>query len=182
MASCVGWAVPALAHDTGFGHSRRTLYFAPDQDGLLLEYRVRLEADEALIEMSLMDTDGDASVSPAEQDSWFTAKGAQLAVGLRVMMADDETVAVPVQSRGWRLAEGFCQIFLFHLQSNSRAVIVEDSLFAHKHGWARVRQAPGVRVMLADGLNLNHAERLRLRVLPALNDATKEPAHGGQRQ
>ncbi len=74
--------LPAGAHDGGFGHSRRVLFFAPSADGLVLEYRILQNRDDALVEMTLMDQDHDGKITPEERDRYFQRRARQLAAGL----------------------------------------------------------------------------------------------------
>src|SRR5947208_2566256 len=58
----------ALGHDGGFGHSRRTIFVTAGKGGLVLEYRIQHNRDDALVEVTLMDTDHDGNVSADEKD------------------------------------------------------------------------------------------------------------------
>src|SRR5207244_5119036 len=80
----------AQGHDTGFGHSRRTLVFSAKPEEFLLAYRISLSADEALLEMTRMDRDGDGRVSPEEKERYFADRAREIARGWEVTTADRE--------------------------------------------------------------------------------------------
>src|SRR5262245_38340773 len=85
----------STAHDGGFGHSRRSIFVDAGAGELTIEYRVFQNRDEALIELTRMDRDGDGQVSATERDVYFTARGRRLAEGLQVRTADG--AALPVR-------------------------------------------------------------------------------------
>src|SRR6187549_3808876 len=82
----------ASAHDGGFGHSRRTLYVAASPEGWAIEYRIALNRDEALVEMTHMDRDGDGQVSAEERDRYLAGRAKEVAERLRASDADGAAV------------------------------------------------------------------------------------------
>src|SRR5436190_20769062 len=87
-------ASSAPAHDGGFGHSRRTLYLTTEDDALILEYRIQHNREDALVEMTLMDTDGDGKVSAEEKDRFLKDRAKRLAENLVARTVAGDTVAL----------------------------------------------------------------------------------------
>jgi hypothetical protein len=152
----------ATGHDGGFGHSRRTLYFTVEGDRLVLEYRIQQNREDALVEMTRMDTDGDGTVSTAERDRFLKDRAKELADNLQVKTAAGEAVALTFERA--RLDQGLTQTFRFQLATTALEVLLEDRNFSHKPGLVLVRNSAGLTVTLARPTDLTHAERVSLRV------------------
>lgn len=153
----------AEAHDTGFGHSRRAILVGRDAEGWILEYRTVLAPEEALLEMTQMDRDGDGRISPQERDVYFDGRGAEIGRGLRIRTPDGAPQAVEL--RGWALQHNFAQVYRFALSSRAEELLLEDHNFPHKPGMVRVRPGKGVKIELARPVDLFHAERITLRIV-----------------
>lgn len=152
----------AIAHDTGFGHSKRTLLVAATPEAFLLEYRLTAGADEVLIEMTLMDTDADGQISPEEADRHFTALAQKLAANLKCRTPAGKPLVVEPLSHG--LGASLTQTFRFRVSSTSREIFLTDLNFPHKPGQIRIIRTPGVQVDLTESIDLTHAERLPLSI------------------
>lgn len=150
-----------LAHDTGFGHSRRTLYVTATKGGYTLEYRVTQGADEALVEMTRIDADRDGQISPNERDAWFAQRGGEIARNLRLRTA---TGAVEPRFDGCTLEPSFVQIFRFTIDSKSSELWIDDRNFGHKPGVVRIKTGAGLKAELTEPVDLSHAERVPLRL------------------
>jgi hypothetical protein len=158
----LGSAALGPAHDGGFGHSRRTLYLTTEGDTLVLEYRIQLNRDDALTEMTLMDADGDGTVSPEEKDRYLNDRAKKLAENLEVKTAAGD--AVPLKFDRVRLDQGLTQTYRYTLTTSAAEVLLEDRNFGHKPGLVLVRNGDGVTVELAKQTDLTHADRVKLRV------------------
>jgi len=154
-------AVPVHAHDGGFGHSRRTLFLALRDGNLVLEYRLLLNRDEALLEMTRIDRNRDGRVSAEERDRYFQDRGRQLALGLRCQTPAGE--AVPLTFVRYELGQALTQTYTFTLPAGPE-VLLDDRNFPHKPGVIQIRNGDGVGVELARPVDLTHAERVQLRV------------------
>jgi hypothetical protein len=152
----------ARGHDTGFGHSRRTLLFSAKPQEFLLEYRIVLSADEALVEMTRMDRDGDGRVSREEKDRYFADRAREIAGGWEVRTADGE-----------RLQPGFLQVDLGHsltqtyrftISTVERTILFADANFLHKPGQVTILSGPGLKAEPLAPTDLSHAERISVRV------------------
>ena len=153
-------ALPARGHDTGFGHSRRALLFSAKPEEFLLEYRVVLGADEALVEMTRMDRDGDGRVSAAEKDRYFSERAAELARGWKVTTPEGEPLR-PTFERV-ELGHSLTQSYRFRVASSERTILFVDTNFSHKPGQVAILSGPGLRAEPEKGANLAHAERVSI--------------------
>jgi len=148
----------AQGHDTGFGHSRRTLLFLAKPEEFLLEYRIVLNADEALVEMTRMDRDGDGRVSAEEKDRYFAERARELARGWDVTTAEGERLH-PVFARV-ELGHSLTQTYRFSVQTGDRAIFFVDTNFSHKPGQVAILAGPGVQAEPQTPATLAHAERI----------------------
>ena len=155
----------ASAHDTGFGHSRWTMFVAATEGGFALEYRVRLAPDEALVEMTLMDRDRDGRVSATEREEYLAGRARQLAAGLPCR--DGGGKKVSWRYTGCKLGHSLVRIFRFTLDNAAKSIILEDHNFPHKPGLVRIRHAPGVEIELLDNSDLYHADRVKVKITRA---------------
>jgi hypothetical protein len=155
-------ATSAAAHDGGFGHSRRTLYVAAAPDGWAVEYRIALNRDEALVEMTRMDADGDGQVSAEERDRYLVARGRQVAERLQARDADGAAVALTLIR--CELGPTLTQSYHFAAATAAREVVLDDRNFPHKPGLVQVRTGAGVAAELAKPTDLTHAERVSVRL------------------
>jgi len=158
-------AATAAAHDGGFGHSRRTLYVAAAPAGWSVEYRIAVDRDEALIEMTRMDTNGDGQVSAEERDCYFTARGRQVAGRLQAWDADGAPVTLEFVR--YELGPALTQVYHFAAVTKVSEVVLDDRNFPHKPGLVQIRTGPGVTAELAKAANLTHAERISVRIKKA---------------
>jgi hypothetical protein len=152
----------AVAHDGGFGHSRRTIYLTTDRESLILEYRIQHNREDALVEMTLMDTDGDGTVSTEEKERFLKERARQLAENLPAKTAAGVTVGLKLESV--RLDQGLTQTFRYRLDTTATEVLLEDRNFGHKPGLVNVRSGTGLTVTLAKDIDLTHADRVSLRI------------------
>jgi hypothetical protein len=152
----------AAAHDGGFGHSRRTIYLAVEGDHLVLEYRLQHNREDALVEMTLMDADGDGTISAEERDRFLKERARQLAENLLIKTAAGGAI-VPKFDRA-RLDQGLTQTYRYTLPTTAGEVLLEDRNFGHKPGLVQVRTGDGLTVKLAKEIDLTHAERVNLRI------------------
>ncbi len=153
----------ALAHDTGFGHSRRTLLVTSAENSLALEYRIVLAADEALIEATHIDADGDGEITKDEQDAHFANVARRLIAGLRLQTADGRLLK-PTFVR-YELQNSLAQTFRFSVETDALAVSVEDRNFAHKPGQVRILAGQGVKVATIGDGDPSHVDRLNFNIL-----------------
>ncbi len=151
-------AVPNLnAHDTGFGHSRRTIFITAQPGGYQIEYRLTLTAEEALLELVQTSKPGDQ----AAQDGYFRAQGNRLAQGLICREGDNPR---PVRLQSYELGVSLTQTYRFTVAAEAAEILLTDVNFPHKPGHVRVLVGRGVAVELAEPTDLNHAERVSLRI------------------
>jgi hypothetical protein len=150
----------ARGHDTGFGHRRRTLLFSAKPEELLLEYRIVLNADEALLEMTRMDRDGDGRVSAEEKDRYFAERARELVRGWTLTTAEGERLQ-PVFSRV-ELGHSFTQSYRFTVSTHERAIYFVDTNFSHQPGQVSILSGPGLKAEPQAGANLAHAERVSI--------------------
>jgi hypothetical protein len=155
-------AATAAAHDGGFGHSRRTLYVSAAPTGWLVEYRIAVERDEALVEMTRMDTDGDGQVSAKEADRYFAVRGRQIADRLQVRDGAGRPVTLVIVD--YELGPALTQVYRFTAETTAFEVVLDDRNFPHKPGLVQIRTGPGVTAALAKPADLTHAERVSVRV------------------
>src|SRR5262249_6426047 len=143
-------------------HSRRTLYVTTEGDLLVLEYRIQHNRDDALVEMTLMDADGDGTVSTDERDRYLKERAKQLADNLPVKTAAGDAVALQFVKA--RLDQGLTQTYRFTLDTKAAEVLLEDRNFGHKPGVIQVTNGDGVTVTLTKPTDLTHADRVSLRI------------------
>ena len=152
----------ALAHDGGFGHSRRTFFADAVADGFVLEYRIVQNRDEALTELTLMDRNSDGKISAEEKEAYFSTRGKQIAKLLDVRTARGEAVVLTFD--GYELHQALVQSYRFKLRTSAGEILVEDRVFPHKPGLVQVRHGAGVKLEQSRPANLAHAERVSLRI------------------
>jgi hypothetical protein len=162
MLSLALVASVAVAHDGGFGHSRRTIYLTTDKESLILEYRIQHNRDDALVEMTLMDADGDGIVSAEEKERFLTERAKQLAENLHLKTAAGDTVTLKLERV--RLDQALTQTFRFTVETTAKELLLEDRNFGHKPGLVYVRNSDGLTVTLAKATDLTHADRVSLRI------------------
>jgi hypothetical protein len=160
----VGFALLMLAvaqawgHDTGFGHSRRTLVFSAKPEEFLLDYRIVLSPDEALVEMTRMDRDGDGRVSSEEKDRYFAERARDLARGWEMSTAEGERLR-PVFARV-ELGHSLTQSYRFSVSTPDRMIFFVDTNFSHKPGQVTILAGPGLKAEPQTAADLTHAERI----------------------
>jgi hypothetical protein len=152
----------AAAHDGGFGHSRRTIFLAANGEGLVLEYRITQNRDEALAELALIDGNRDGKISPEEKDRYFTERAQQLAKLLQVQTTAGQPL--PLKFVRYDLQHSLGQVFRFTITTSATEVLLEERNFPHKPGLVRILPGDGVKVELARPADLSHADRVSLRV------------------
>jgi hypothetical protein len=151
-------AARAQGHDTGFGHSRRTLMFSAKPEEVLLDYRIALGADEALVEMTRMDRDGDGRVTAEEKDRYFAERAREIARGWELTTPEGERLR-PVFARVL-LGHSLTQSYRFTVSTQDRTILFVDSNFSHKPGQITVLSGPGLKAEPQANTNLSHAERI----------------------
>ncbi|MDA1141116.1 MAG: hypothetical protein O3B01_21320 [Planctomycetota bacterium] len=158
----------AFAHDTGLGHSRRTLLWEAGPDRFVLEYRIHLPEDEVILEMVKIDADGNGEISDLEKESFFKQKGKTLAT----MFTVTDLKPVSALFSTFSLGHSFTQTYRFEFVSDSHVLTFEDGNFRDKPGSARVLKSKTTKVTFAQPEDLLHAEVLNLRIerVPAQND------------
>lgn len=152
----------ARGHDTGFGHSRRTLLFTARPEEVVLEYRIALSADEALVEMTRMDRGGDGRVSREEKDRYFADRARELSRGWEVTTAGGERIQpgfVRVE-----LGHSLTQTYRFSVATVDRTILFTDANFLHKPGPITILSGPGLKAEAQAATNLSHAERISVLV------------------
>jgi hypothetical protein len=152
----------AAAHDTGFGHSRRTLLVDNEQGALVLEYRIAMNADEALIEATHLDADGDGQITTEERDAHFQQVADRLIAGLRLCRTNGDKL--PLELVRYRLDSGLTQTFRFRAKGEGDSFTVDDRNFDYKPGHVRILAGEGFRVTADAGADLSHADHLRFTV------------------
>lgn len=156
------WTGPAGAHDGGFGHSRRTIFVSAEARQLIIEYRITPNPDEALIEMTQIDRDRDGGISQEEKDRYFQARAKQLAEKLQARTGDNATI--PLTFVSYELKHPLVQVFRFTAATEAGEVLLDDQNFPHKPGLIRIHAGVGVTVEQVKPVDLNHAERLSLKI------------------
>jgi len=151
-------AAQARGHDSGFGHSRRTLIFSAKPEEILLEYRIVLSADEALVEMTRMDRDRDGTISGAEKERYFAERAKELAHGWEVTTPEGERLQ-PVFARV-ELGHSLTQSYRFTVSTAERTIFFVDTNFSHKPGQVSILSGPGVQAEPQAAATLAHAERI----------------------
>lgn len=147
-----------LGHDTGFGHSRRTLVFLVKPEEFVLDYRIALSADEALVEMTRMDRDGDGRVSAEEKARYFAERAQEIARGWEVTTAEGKLlrpVFVKVD-----LGHSLTQNYRFTVSTLDGTIHFVDTNFSHKPGQVAFLSGPGVQAAPETPADLSHAERI----------------------
>jgi hypothetical protein len=150
----------ARGHDTGFGHCRRTLLFSAKPEEVLLEYRIVLSPEEALVEMTRMDRDGDGRVSAEEKSRYFAERARELARGWTLSTAEGERLE-PVFTRV-ELGHSLTQSYRFTVSTLERTIFFVDNNFSHKPGQVSILSGPGLKAEPQKGMNLAHAERISI--------------------
>jgi hypothetical protein len=153
-------AAESWGHDSGFGHCRRTLLFSAKPDEVLLEYRIVLSPEEALVEMTQMDRDGDGRVSAEEKNRYFALRARELARGWTLSTAEGERLE-PVFARV-ELGHSLTQSYRFSVSTLERTIFFVDTNFSHKPGQVSILSGPGLQAEPQKGANLAHAERISL--------------------
>jgi hypothetical protein len=151
-------SAPARAHDTGFGHSRRTILFSARPEEILLEYRIILSPDEALVEMTRMDRNRDGRVSADEKDRYFAERARELVRGWELSTAEGERLE-PVLAHV-ELGHSLTQTYRFTVSTAERTMFFVDTNFAHKPGQVSILSGPGLKAVPQAAMNLTHAERI----------------------
>ena len=152
----------ASSHESGFGHSKRTLFFATTEDGFLLEYRIHLAPEEAMSEMAWMDADRDGRVSNQEKDHWFGRKGRKLLSKLALLTQNGgKANSVFV---GYRLNHGLTQTFSFRIRTGAKSIVFDDTNLSHRPGVVRLLGDATVRATVDKEDSLHHAGVIRVRV------------------
>jgi hypothetical protein len=152
----------ASAHDGGFGHSRRTIFADSAADGYVLEYRIVQNRDEAMTEMTVIDTDRDGKISAEEKEKYFSGRGQQIAKLLDIRTMKGEAVAVKFV--GFELHQALVQSYRFRIESPGNELLLDDRVFPHKPGLVQVRHGSGVKLEQARPTNFAHAERVSIRI------------------
>ena len=142
----------ARGHDGGFGHSTRTVLVTASRTGFVIDYRVRLAAEEALVEMTRMDANSDGKVTEQERDSYLGKKAAVLREGLRVKVGivpataavSDKAATLDCQLERIDVGHSLTQTFRFVVATSSSSITIEDRNFLHQPGQVRVWSVPGV--------------------------------------
>jgi hypothetical protein len=127
-------ASPARAHDTGFGHSRRTILFS-----------ARPEAR-------------DGRVSADEKDRYFAERARELARGWELSTAEGGRLE-PVLARV-ELGHSLTQSYRFTVSTRERTMVFVDTNFSHKPGQVSILSGPGLKAVPQAAMNLAHAERI----------------------
>lgn len=153
----------ADAHDTGFGHSRRTIYLQATPEGLVIEYRIKQGPEEALVEMTLIDRDRDGKLSTAECRRFFTTRAAALVQELELRTAQGD--AIPLAFLEYELGHNLTQLYRFTAATTVAGMLLEDRNFAHKPGQVRIVVAENLAAEIAEPIDLTHADRVLLRIV-----------------
>jgi hypothetical protein len=151
------------AHDGGFGHSRRTIFFDSTKDHFILEYRLTRSSDEALLEMTKIDANGDGGISSVEQESYFGALGIELADQF-----DAKTEAgtrLRPRLLDFHLQPNLVQTFRYSIESTATEIRFVDRNFPHKPGVVKIITGSGAKAELAAPTDLNHAEQVSLKIV-----------------
>ena len=152
----------AAAHDTGFGHSRRALYVTTAPDGFALEYRVKQNPEEALVQMTLIDANGDGEISGEEKDRYFTKEASTIAERLKCTSA--KGASVHVEPVNYQLDQALTQLFRFRIATDETVLLLTDEVFPQKPGVVRVVTGAGVKAEIDGKVDLTHAERVTIRL------------------
>jgi hypothetical protein len=134
----------AWSHDGGFGHSQRTIAASADPRGWIIEYRLTLGADEALVE-----------IAQHPEAEFYVRRGEQLARTLRVTSPENATLVFA----GHALGPALTQTYRYRIETPAERLVLEDHCFPHKPGVVRCVGGEGVRVTLGKGIDWAHAER-----------------------
>jgi hypothetical protein len=156
-------AALALAHDGGFGHSRRAIFVAEEGQGLVLEYRIIQNREDALVELTRIDANRDGRIDAEEKERYFSARGQQLAAGLEVRTTGGEPV--PLRLERWSLDHSLVQVYRYTVKTPARELLLEDRNFPHKPGLVQIHSGKGLTVQLSRPVDLNHAERVPLKIV-----------------
>ena len=169
ILTCIMGAVASFsyqavdAHDGGFGHSRRTVFFDATADEFILEYRLTRSSDETLLEMTLIDDDGDGQISSSEQESYFGALGIELADQFDVKTAAGERERPRLLE--FRLQPNLVQSFRYTIETSATEIRFVDRNFPHKPGVVKIISGSGAKAELAEPTDLNHAEQVSLKIV-----------------
>jgi hypothetical protein len=150
----------ALAHDGGFGHSRRAIFVSAGPGEFILEYRITLSPDEALLQMAQIDRDGDAKISTAEKNQYFLDAAQKLAERLDCKSMNGNPIR-PLPA-GFELGQALTQRFRFRLSTDNPDWLLTDNAFGHKPGVVRVVTGDSVKAQVAEKTDMTHVERVTI--------------------
>lgn len=165
LTACSGWALlssPLFAHDGGFGHSRRTIAFFADDTGWTIEYRLRLNADEALLQLAEYANDDDPDVIAANIKTLPLTEAQRVVKGLKVRDTTGRTL--PLQVLKAELGPSFTQTFIFRCASRAGELDFDDANFPHKPGVVQIVAGAGVEASHRTAIDIHHAEQVPLRI------------------
>ena len=159
--ACLALAVHA--HDTGFEHSERAIFFVRTDAGWTLQYRVHQLPEEALAEMARMDADGNGKITDDEKQTWFTRRARELAAHLTCTAKghDQELALTPA---GFRLAYPLTQTYTFTIATATDTLVIQDTNFAHKAGRLMILHTRDIEVKLIDVPDATHVEAVKIEV------------------
>lgn len=169
-----GSMATAPAHESGFGHSSRTLFFSRTADGISLEYRIHLPPEEAMAEMAWMDGDRDGRISEQEKQEWFLQKGRKILAHLAAKTEHAEPLEMEFSS--FQLGAGLTQTFRYILHSQAGVAVFEDANFAHRPGIVRTMHGKDLQLALLEEVPSHHAGLIRLKMTRIAEP--KEENHG----
>ena len=152
------------AHDGGFGHSRRTIFFDATADSFVLEYRVTRNSDEALLEMTPDRCRRRRTDLSHRTTDVFSVVGNRTGLNnLTIRTADGHESSRG--SLGINCSPIWCSPFCYSIATTAAEIRFVDRNFPHKPGVVKVLAGSGVKAELAEPMDLNHAERVSLKVV-----------------
>lgn len=164
----------ARAHDVGFGHFRLALYVTATATDYTLEYRVRVHADTAMLEMVQQDTDHDGIISPIEKQTFYQKRGQELADGL-VLTTAGGGAPLAATLVDWSLGQALTQTFRLRVTTTAPELLLDDHNFPAMHGSIHAYSDTSVRIELpADSQHTSHVT-LHLHRLPAATAVRTNP-------
>jgi hypothetical protein len=170
---CFFLSSATAAHDGGFGHSRRAIFIAAEPKLLIIEYRITMNRDEALLELAQIDRNHDGKIAAEEKNDYFTTRGRALADKLHLRTADNKRV--PLRFLSYDLKHPLCQVYRFTAETDATETLLDDQNFPYKPGQIRIVASDGVKVELETPADLNHAERVNLKIHRIRDQERKEP-------
>lgn len=146
------------AHDTGFSHTNRTMFFKLDEQSITIEYRIKVPYDQAWIEMAGMDKDKNGEISEQEKSAYFTLKAAEIIKNLELTSGRE---SLKIEFAGYSIDSSFSQTFMFKSSAGCEAILL-DRNFQGRPGSVRLLADKKTALTVQNKVDINHAETVKI--------------------